>query len=141
MPRPLIRWKSLWFGILILAFIGWAWIRSTTRQDALTFDHGSTVRIVGSMDGSLAFIRFSFPGKAVDNWHFETILFDPDEPTHYFPAPFIHNQDSTSSKTYLAWWLIALTFILPWTALLTWRHHRMKRLALRSGDTPVAPAS
>ena len=24
-PRPLIKWKSFWLGILVLGFLGWAW--------------------------------------------------------------------------------------------------------------------
>jgi hypothetical protein len=42
MPRRVHRWKSFWFGILILGFLGWAWIMSNQP-----FQQGFTVQIPG----------------------------------------------------------------------------------------------
>ena len=35
--RPLIRWKSLWFGILVLVFLGWGWVRSASLMERFSF--------------------------------------------------------------------------------------------------------
>ncbi|MEK7951605.1 hypothetical protein [Luteolibacter soli] len=130
MPRPLHRWKSLWFGLLILAFILWAWIRSTTRDDELTLARGTTVFIVESKRGSLTFDRFSLPGNAITPWEFQSAPSGPATFSDYFPTSFYHIYAGDEGSTSLAWWLIALTFLLPWTTFLTWRHHhRIKRLA------------
>ena len=35
-PRPFYRWKSFWFGILVLGFIGWAWRDCSRNKSYIT---------------------------------------------------------------------------------------------------------
>jgi hypothetical protein len=35
-PRPLHKWKSFWLGILVLGFLGWAWMRGRDHCDTMT---------------------------------------------------------------------------------------------------------
>ena len=35
MIRPLYRWKSFWFGVLVIAFLGWASWHSTSHHARL----------------------------------------------------------------------------------------------------------
>jgi len=34
-PRPLHRWKSFWLGLLVLIFLGWAWLRSMSYHEGI----------------------------------------------------------------------------------------------------------
>jgi hypothetical protein len=40
--RPIYRWKSFWFGWLVLVFLAWAWERSARQWDDLSFGIGGT---------------------------------------------------------------------------------------------------
>jgi len=52
-PRPLHRWKSFWLGILVLGFLGWAWVRSIVYDDRIVWmEAGSTdIFAFGSRSG------------------------------------------------------------------------------------------
>ena len=41
-PRPFYRWKSLWLGLFVLVFLGWAWVDSYRFETALTMRLGSS---------------------------------------------------------------------------------------------------
>ena len=133
-PRPLYRWKSLWFGILILGFIAWAWKRSATHRDALVYTHATTTYAVESQFSWISLTAFPFPhsipapGITAPGWQFYSeIPWDSD--LSYFKPPFIQIHDGRFHHLWIAWWVPALSFLLPWIAFLTWRHHRMKRRA------------
>ncbi|RYD29977.1 MAG: hypothetical protein EOP87_17395 [Verrucomicrobiaceae bacterium] len=128
-PRPILRWKSLWFGILILGFIAWAWRRSASHSDELAFTRGTTTFAVESHCSSILFTAFPFhPALPAPGWEFRSeVPWDSD--LDYFKPPFIQIHDGRFHYLWLAWWIPALSFLLPWTAFLTWRWRRMKGLA------------
>ena len=59
-PRPLYRWKSFWFGVLIIVFLVWGWIRSSTHADYLSWKQGNLALGAGQLGGQLNFWH--------DNW-------------------------------------------------------------------------
>ena len=42
-PRPFYRWKSFWFGLLVLVFLGWVWADSQR--------HGAVVYRMNFLEG------------------------------------------------------------------------------------------
>lgn len=128
-PRPILHWKSLWFGILVLAFITWAWRRSSTHSDKLSFTRSTTTYTVESEGSMLLFTVLPFhPTLTPPGWEFHSeTLWDSD--LSYFKPAFIQIHDGFIHFYWLAWWIPALSFLLPWATFLAWRWHRMKRLA------------
>ena len=136
--RPLHRWKTLWFGILILVFLVWGWARSQSHFDFVNYHFGTT-----SGDG------FSNSGGYV-TWASNTFISIPPSPTHvrwgsiavinnhWFPPPIEATRSSgtASSRYSIAHWLLILLFLLPWSAFLTWRWRRSRH---RTKST-VSPA-
>ena len=133
-PRPLYRWRSFWLGVLVLAFLGWAWARARSHEDIVSlrpgtkalytfassagyFRCGSTTLHARGPHSAPAFDHFSGPSEDISPW---------------FPSLFTYNH--TADKFYavtfyaIAHWLLFLTFFLPWTAFLAWRGRRMKKL-------------
>jgi hypothetical protein len=45
--RPIHRWKSLWLGILVITFLGWAWWQSLHRWTMIGY-HDYTIDHAGS---------------------------------------------------------------------------------------------
>jgi hypothetical protein len=52
-PRPIYRWKSFWFGVLVVGFLGWAWVRSLNHFDTMKVWVGESVFRVESLNGEL----------------------------------------------------------------------------------------
>ena len=40
-PRRIIRWKSFWFGVLVVGFLGWAWLDSTRCETSVRYGQKS----------------------------------------------------------------------------------------------------
>jgi hypothetical protein len=55
--RPVIRWKSFWFGILVLGFLGWAWWDSTRIETLLTVPPRAMKLGVYRMGGASYFVH------------------------------------------------------------------------------------
>jgi hypothetical protein len=128
-PLPIIRWKSLWFGILVLAFIAWAWLRSATHRDEFVCTRPTTIYAVESEGSVISFtilpvtkvIAAECAFRSETRW---------DSNLSYFPRPFIQIHDGPTHILWLAYWLLALSILLPWAAFLTWRSQRMNRRAI-----------
>ncbi len=53
MIRQLYRWKSFWFGMLVIAFLGWAWARSTWHRGSYTRVEATSISYVGQRGGTV----------------------------------------------------------------------------------------
>lgn len=121
MIRPLSRWKSLWFGLLVIAFLGWAWLRSATWGDAVCEPIRHRTCVLGQ--GSGAFYLVVYPGSSSA----------PPRPARGFssyrrdPAgiwlrPAIAwNLDMGLQRYWIAHWFLILLFVVPWSGWLIWR--------------------
>ena len=152
--RPIHRWPSFWLGVLVLIFLSWAWIRSITRDDLVRYRPGSDHSSFASPTTEPWYILRSAGGFAW--WETRRDSFgtataprfehhsETSARTVSFPAPYKRysvtflarggGSPSSFSSTAIAYWLIILLFTIAWTALLTWRWRRMKRLIAESAD-------
>jgi hypothetical protein len=137
-PRPVHRWKSFWFGVLVLAFLGWAWLRSMDVRDSASWrSHGgqSCCEVsnyhgeVGLVWGDPGTVGLYLPGIA--------FFSDSDSGDDWFPIASLFSLEEDMSVLLLAHWFLILLFLLPWTAFLFWRIRRMKRLAAEAGETQL----
>jgi hypothetical protein len=149
-PRPLHRLKSFWLGVLILAFLGWAWVASMRHVDVLYWNSavGSSAPSPGSksFDDMVyrTFGRFvltagqtlgwvevkwdtSRPSPLASHWSHQIITLTPKE-TWFAQATRVERYPGRMD-VFIAHWLIILLFAISWAALLFWRHRRMKHLA------------
>lgn len=125
-PRPLHRWKSFWLGLIVLIFLGWAWVRSTGGWDEVHFTSpGSSNAVFGSnATEGLSFgwtdypfvpegVSFaSFRGGQINNW---------------FPEAVTLVGGRTLECVTIAHWFLILLFLVPWAGFLFWRIRRMRR--------------
>jgi hypothetical protein len=63
-PRPFYRWKSFWLGILVLGFLGWAWVDSLRYESWITVQHVNVSNGGGALTLSNEFSFF--PTEAVE---------------------------------------------------------------------------
>jgi hypothetical protein len=124
-PRPLHRWKSLWFGLPVLAFLGWGWLVSTEAIRGASWFPSERGAILWNHGGEVSMFLGECPpdmGTGFEAW---TLL----ENGPWF-APAVGALDSQSGILFsIAHWLLILLFLLIWAGFLAWRVRRMKRLA------------
>lgn len=137
LPRPLHRWKSFWLGILVLVFLGWAWVRSIHCYDAVSWGeaHGGRGIILSQRDSkvlitwnSSMLIAAVAPGFSVFSANM-----NPRSNT-IFPRAITWREvpdDLPLPTASIAHWFLILLFLIPWTAYLIWRGKQPGRLAAR----------
>jgi hypothetical protein len=114
-PRPLHRWKSFWFGIVVLVFLGWSWGTSKWAIDSLTLETPMGSSTASHWAGYLCFSHEYGPGHSgfgFDASHTD-ITFDP----RWFVQPFLRGDGVFR----IAHWFLILLLLFPWICLLTWR--------------------
>jgi hypothetical protein len=138
-PRPLQRWKSFWAGVLVLVFLGWAWVRSIHHYDAVSWGeaHGgrgillsqrdSKVLITWNSSKLIAVVPPGFTLSSVNRNPRSNTLFPWAINWREFPA------DPFRTASFAHWFLILL-FLIPWTAFLFWRARRLEHLARPDGS-------
>ena len=135
-PCHFHRWKSFWFGVLFLAFLGWAWSRSLRHLDGFFWMAPRFHLTAGQTTGRVELAWSASSGA----WGWgESFLWiheaadNAGEPL--FPKAV--NWETYPGKIQLtvAHWFIILVLLVPWTAFLLWRHRRMKRFAVTAGST------
>jgi len=131
--RPFHRWKSFWLGVLVLAFLGWGWIRSMSYTDGffwiLKHDRVSAWQSWGQLgfawDGSKP------PSGTMFQWIHETT---PAIGEPLFPRAVVPEIYDRQFQFSIAHWFTMLLFVVAWTAFLWWRIRRSKRFV-----TPTPP--
>jgi hypothetical protein len=135
-PRPLHRWKSFWLGLLVLNFLGWAWVRSMSHHEGIRWFHGDWGAMVGQGSDGVAIYVGDRPSALSEGLY---IWNGPDHkraakrfgrPFHFSPwlGVQIHGHPVLASKLLLAHWFLILLFLVPWAGFLFWRVRRMSRV-------------
>jgi hypothetical protein len=127
-PRSVIRWKSFWFGILVLGFLGWAWWRSNEKRDIASFEIGADKWNVVSTIGFISTQRFESAARS-NGVHFWT------ESTEGWvievPAAFEHfvteHRHGRLTLWNVAYWFLMLLFLVPWLGFLAWRVRKQRK--------------
>jgi len=124
-PRPVIRWKSFWFGILVLGFLGWAWVRSYQAYDFLSWRifSGASPLCFGQVAGDVA-VGMGGPGFADSLAYVQLPIHG--KPVETDPVWII--KTNSSSGVGMAHWVLILLFFVPWSAFLAWRWRRQRNL-------------
>ena len=135
-PRPIHRWKSFWLGVLVLAFLGWAWVRSMRHLDGVLWIAApfavSAAQTTGIVE--LAWDTSHPPGFEDFMWIHEPAM-TMGEPR--FPKAVNWETYDRQIQLTVAHWFLILLFLLPWAAFLLWRGRRMKSPAAGQPDPPA----
>lgn len=130
--RPFHRWKSFWFGVLVIAFLGWAWISSMGEERSLTWITKNWIATFTQNPGKVEFQRFNVPGAFASDLS-SSYRAPPQGPWLADWADWWGSLDVYLVIS-IAHWFLILLFLIPWTAYLLWRSRRMKRLAVEAGE-------
>ena len=143
-PRPIIRWKSFWLGILVLGFLLRAWLVSSFESSGI--QRGDSKEIIGvtSSSGYLEFYRFT-GGSADPGWQITGSRFaSPSNAKLLWGSPLlIRNKrqliigDGSAYGASIAYWLLMLLFLIPWASFLAWRWRRQRMLTKAHGAAPA----
>ena len=134
-PRPLIKWKSFWLGILVLGFLGWAWAYSMNHASGVSW-HSEPESKVDFLDPAHGLVLRQEVGWFVIGWGHDPFASagydywslrrpasgDSDEPV------FAILMRQEEGRMFLAHWFLMLLFSLPWSAFLVWRYRRQRKL-------------
>lgn len=126
-PRPPYKWKSFWFGLLVLAFMGLACWDSQRWMRAVLFVSGkegvTLVRDAGHTYAEWGRVPSHFP----QGWEF-FLRPASNEEVDWRQAAAIARQ-SGRRLIRVADAAIFFPFLFAWLAWLLWRWRRQKRLA------------
>lgn len=128
-PRPLYRWKSFWLGVLVIAFLGWAWKRSTTTLSQALWS-GSTTDVFLGQFPSYVIVGFRGPGLSPGpGFHFDDLSLH-EKSVELFPpgVSIVLSPTARARGVSFAHWFLILLFFVSWFAFLAWRWRRIKRL-------------
>ena len=130
-PRPLHRWKSFWLGLLVLAFLGWAWVRSTHHMDYVSYKT-STSSITWAAGTGFGAVRLGWSDDpfAPDGLSFSSYRSNPAWGSTWFPEAILLDggADESWQNFSIAYWFLILLFPVPWAGFLLWRIRRMRRV-------------
>jgi hypothetical protein len=125
MTRPLYRWKSFWLGVLVIAFLGWAWVGSMHYTESVSFVDGGRGIVATHRPGSIEVLSaevdpFLSEGLNSSKWPVEAYF-------RYKVFPAAVSFDPYGAE--VAHWFLILLFLLPWSGWLAWRWRKIKRLS------------
>ena len=128
-PRPLIKWKSFWLGILVLGFLGWGWNRSVSDGEKVYWSSsGGTVREVSHRAGVFTYRSWNSPppdygGGVVHHWtSSQGYWVGAGSPCKFYPGT------SLLPDFFVCHWFLILLFLVPWVSFLAWRVRKQRRL-------------
>ncbi|RYD33941.1 MAG: hypothetical protein EOP87_10100 [Verrucomicrobiaceae bacterium] len=140
-PRPIHKWKTFWLGILIIAFLGWAWLRSCHSADFLEWYFPAIGNGFVSNGGGSINLGLNRPDVGGDPFTYYANDLSPVRSRYpLFPIAFEyerrvmfeHEVTGPTTAASIAHWFLILLFLIPWLFLLLWRSQRMKRQATGS---------
>jgi hypothetical protein len=126
-PRPLYRWKSFWFGMLVIAFLGWAWAHSMRHSAViyLWFPHKTGFCLLHGGELTIAVME-----SQNREWSIYSHFDSPSQENPWFqPAVELVPFDEWKGLS-LAHWFLILLFLVPWSGWLAWRWCKIKRLSM-----------
>ncbi|WP_035606267.1 hypothetical protein [Haloferula sp. BvORR071] len=129
-PRPIYRWKSFWFGLLVLVFMGWAaWDSYQTRTGAVLFIPGSAYE-VHAADAKF----FLVTSDAVsDGFSLEWVEPGPLDVEAWKGRLAALNGPKVSEITFGA---ALAPFFLAWIGRLGWRWRKLHKASSQGLDGP-----
>jgi len=137
------RWKSFLLGVLVMAFLGWAWVRSMNRLDAILFHVGDKRwQVYGTM-GTMSAMRKTQQatgGGMVTKTGFHTFYCYSQSTgaSGGIPPAFghiVYGERPRNERWFVADWCLMLLFLGAWSAALGWRWRRMRRVS--AGDVSL----
>jgi len=122
-PKPLHRWKSFWFGILVLAFLGWAWVVSIDHMIGCAIKVNSGWIFLGQMDGVVAIVKDVSWIDGTGRW----IEINDRGSPHRETSAFLWS-NMRPYGLFFPHRLLMLCFLLPWAGLLWVHWNRLRKL-------------
>lgn len=130
-PRPLYRWKSFWLGVLVIVFLGWAWMRSISRMEGGEYFTALTgPGMIAQRSGTVIF-AWNDPTAGGDPVRFLSVEAGTEDES-LPPAFELDRWDmeqgwGESTRCAIAHWFLILLFLAPWSGWLIWRWRAMSR--------------
>jgi len=129
-PRPLYKWKSFWLGILVLGFLGWAWIRSRSHYERVGWSLNLERRYeVSSCWSKLSFDSITYNPSYEPGFYYEREDIDG---RRWFPPAVAVTQKNWLGSVSVAHWIIILHFLAVWS---TWLFFHWKRERKKSASS------
>jgi hypothetical protein len=127
-PRPIYKWKSFTLGVVVLVFLGWAWVRSVQHRDAVTVYFPSAQHSVtlASRAGSCTVAWEELPSTGVTWPVFTTQSSARNTGIWFQEAVEIGDMGGGRYWAEMAYWFIILLVLVAWSLLLILRWRRVR---------------
>ena len=133
-PRPIIRWKSFWFGILVLVLLRWSWVRSVGHLDEVAVAVRSSRVVANWAAGEIAVTRYP---RKMRGWipEIERATVNGGFERRWMGTVLRFRQVDLPPGGARLWslrvghWFLILLFFTPWLGCLGWRVGRRRKSA------------
>jgi hypothetical protein len=136
--RPIHKWKSFWFGILVLGFLGWAWVKTMDHVAMVYRIEGQWIRGVASGSGTVSYVTARY-GVEGEEWGFSFDENWGEEEWPFFADAFKQVREDGGGQTAVAHWVLLLGFLMGWVGLLGWRWRKLRMKVRPELGGEVAP--
>lgn len=124
-PRPFYRWRSFWLGVLVIVFLGWAWMRSISRTEGWEYSTTVTRSGVLAQRSGTVVLAWNDPSAVGDPVQFFSHEMAPED-SPLPPAFELDRWDMEPGRgetilCTIAHWFLILLFLVPWCGWLAWR--------------------
>jgi hypothetical protein len=153
-PRPFHRWKSLWFGIFVIATLCWGWHRSVHFWEALCLGppRAGNCVILAHRNGSLSITLSDSSGwsgvvsgfPVVGSGYSPVSIWSDSRGNlrHFqISRPLSLKWSGPWRGALVAHWFLILLFAIIWITWLVRRARRFKRLVSLQGRDPTSGRS
>lgn len=127
-PRPFYRWKSFWFGVLVLLFLAGGWWLSLSHTHLMRLDWTVGNCVIATHEQGFFRINLSTDDLSglFSKPRFHAGGFEHWERTEQSTA-FSYSSDQVWTKASVAHWFLILLFLVPWSGWLARRWRKQKR--------------
>ena len=125
MIRPHYRWKSVWLAVLVIVFLGWAWMRSISRMEGWEYFTALTgPGMIAQRYGNVIF-AWNDPTAGEDPVRFFFVEAGTEDeslpPAFELESWEIQQGRGETTRSTIAHWFLILLFLVPWSGWLIWR--------------------
>jgi hypothetical protein len=119
-PPPVYRWKSFWLGLLILGFVGWAWMQSMDHLQVLGVRGPSAWVYLAQSNGNTCIAPNAHP-PVLGTWMAINERIYPSDTQVWW------NQLCVEGLV-LPYWLLMILPLVPWLGFLALRWQRLRKI-------------
>ena len=129
-PRPIYQWKSFLLGVVLLAFMGWAWQQGMQKDQGVSVSTPVVAFGIGQVEGQAGVFAVSIK----QSWDVSRSSTPRMDQAVWFPSFGSVSLSQVNGSAPYVWyfharfahWFLIFAVVVGWSAWLRWRWKRLE---------------